>query len=365
MKLLTIAVFLTVIPGIKKSRGLLPRELTQAVSGICACMIMLSHSLYSYDIVDAWNAYPGQIFMFDQLVVAPFFFFSGYGVVLSFRKRPDYIRTLPRRKMLPLYLRLAAVETVCVVLALILKTGFDGRSLLFSYFCYGTVLFGRLGSCSWFVAVMILLWGAIWISWRLFPKKETSMLIMATILAAELHLLFRLLHMSQMWWDTVLVFPFGLWVGHFAEKLDSFFKKYKLLSIVLSAIFLLLTVLFDLWSRKGKPNAFLPAPILMCAAISTLSTRLTAGNRFLKHCGSRALYLYLVQEPVLRLLQHLESLPNESLRRALPFLFRPEGGRIHLYAYLFFAFVAIFLCAECFIRIERIGSKWLKRKKSG
>ncbi|MBQ6020888.1 MAG: hypothetical protein IJL26_12015, partial [Clostridia bacterium] len=83
MKLLIAAVFLTAIPGIKKNRGaLLPREFSQAVFGLCACLIVLSHSLYSFDALYAVTAYPGQVFLLDQLVVAPFLFFSGYGIVL-------------------------------------------------------------------------------------------------------------------------------------------------------------------------------------------------------------------------------------------------------------------------------------------
>ncbi len=370
MKLLIAAVFLTAIPGIKKNRGdILPREFTQAVSGLCACLIMLSHSLYSFDALYAFSAYPGQVFLLDQLVVAPFLFFSGYGLVLSARSKPRYIENLPKKKMLPLYLRFAAFNTLSVALACALKTGFRTGALLKSFFCLDTVLMGRLGSCSWFVAVLLLLWGAAYLSFRLFRGREKQALIMASILSAEIYIFLRVAGLPSPWWDTLLVFPLGLWTAYFSKPLGEVLRRNTLLNTELILTFALLLILNEMgFRRTGTARAFFTAPLFLCAGMTVLSARFTAGNRFLRWCGRRALYLYLVQEPVLRLLQQLEAAPEGFLRKTFPSLF-DLYGRINVYVYIAIAILFIFAAAECFAQLWKLAERgaaalWKKRKRS-
>lgn len=368
MKLFIIAAVLAAVPGIRINRGgFLPRDATQAVSGICACLIIISHSLYSFDALYALAAYPGQVYILDQLVVAPFLFFSGYGVALSARKKPDYIKSMPKKKLLPLYLRFALINTVSLAVGAALKTGFTAKQAALSYLCLDTVLLGRLGCCSWFVGVILLLWGASYLAYRLFPQSEKAALIMISILCVELYVLFRVLALPAPWWDTLLTFPAGLWCAYASDEIGAGLKKNSLLRSELIVVFALLTALCELGFRRGNPRAFYPAPLFLCAGIAVLSAQFKAGNRLLNYCGKRALYLYLVQEPVLRVMQYCEAKPGGFLRTALPALYRPDG-RMNAYVYTALAFLLIFAAAEIFARVwtlfETGVGKWKKRKNS-
>ncbi|MBQ6019133.1 MAG: hypothetical protein IJL26_03040, partial [Clostridia bacterium] len=142
----------------------------------------------------------------------------------------------------------------------------------------------------------------------------------------------------------------------------------SLLDTELILFFTLLLILCEFGFRRvGTSRAFFIAPMLLCAGMTALSVRFTAGNRFLRYCGRRALYLYLVQEPVLRLLQQLEAAPEGFLRRTFPAIF-DSYGRMNVYVYIAIAVVWTFAAAECFAQMwkltERIGSTWKKKKNS-
>ncbi len=367
MKILIIAVFLAVIPGIKKRRGApLPREFTQAVCGICACLIMLSHTLYGYDVSYAWQNYPGQIFIMDQLVVAPFLFISGWGVFMSIRKNPDYARAIPRKKILPLYLRFALVNTCCVLLAAALKIPLTAKQIVRSYCCLGTVLFGRLGSCSWFIGVMIILYLIVFYVYLVFRRKEIAALTAVSVLTVLVFVLLRVMKMPSPWWDTILVFPLGMWTARFSVPVGKALKKSAFFGAGSLLVLLLLLTLSELGYHRGKPWAFLPAPAFLCCALTVLSVYLRPKHPVFAYCGKRALYLYLVQEPVLRILQQLEAGPLGHLRSALPFLFRADG-RMNLYVYALIAIPMIFFTAELFARLwDAVGKglPWKKKENS-
>ena len=123
----------------KESDGdYLSREQGNAVKGIFILMVLVSHA--SQYVSDAGYAYSGwsdalflkAVWLFGQLIVVMFLFFSGYGVMTAVRNKGEaYVRAMPRHRILSVLLSFD-IAVVCFALVGLLlgKTYPAGTSLL-------------------------------------------------------------------------------------------------------------------------------------------------------------------------------------------------------------------------------------------
>ena len=77
-------------------------EHTQAIKGFFVITIFLSH-FSSYVHLETWYDKPLKIYcsLFAQLMVAPFLFYSGFGIFESVKNKGSaYIQTFPKKRFL-------------------------------------------------------------------------------------------------------------------------------------------------------------------------------------------------------------------------------------------------------------------------
>ncbi len=103
----------------------LNKEQTTCINGIFVLFVFLSH-FGQYETMP-WN---GVLLAIGQLMVAPFLFYSGYGIMEQIKRRGIvYIDSMPRKRTLKFYILLYGIMYLLVFIILIKE-----RVFLCSYY---------------------------------------------------------------------------------------------------------------------------------------------------------------------------------------------------------------------------------------
>jgi peptidoglycan/LPS O-acetylase OafA/YrhL len=266
------------------------RDRTQAINGIFAVLILMSHT---FGIVDTQQTFldtlyePIKVFM-GQFVVVTFLFFSGYGIMESILHKKDYIRSFPKKRLLKLWLQFAAITVVYVILNLALRTGESLFTYLFSFIGLTTI-----GNGGWFMFAIFVLYVIVILSFFLCRKKPLAGAILTTALVACVIVAELVLGFPSYYFSTMIFFPLGM-LFSFAQK--TFIRIvtanhwiWGILTLVSTAGFVLLKsldfgiILYPVWCGFG---------LLM---ILLLSLKVKLENPVLVWLGQNAFSIFMLQ----------------------------------------------------------------------
>lgn len=165
----------------------LAKKNTDALRGVLALIILLHH-LYEYAGFLAGTPVSLLLQMSGYLCVSLFFFLSGYGLMCSLKsKGQDYVRSLPRKRILPLwcfYLFLFALYVGMNFIRVKLmgepfragtslfdfETGNVQWGLLLQSFLFG---FGKtIVGNGWYIQVILILYLAFWLVFTIFHSPK-------------------------------------------------------------------------------------------------------------------------------------------------------------------------------------------------
>ena len=128
---------------------------TQTIKGIFVITIFFSH-FCSYVVFDKWFDIPLRDYCrwFGQLMVAPFLFYSGYGIFESVKlKGLDYVRFFPKKRILKTLLHF----DLAVVLFLVLDV-YIQKKVSVSNFMFALIGWESIGNSNWFVFAILCLY---------------------------------------------------------------------------------------------------------------------------------------------------------------------------------------------------------------
>lgn len=312
MTLIFLALIFICLPGLSLEKDgfrgdCMSRESTKAVNGIFVLLVFLRH----------FKTYiqPGPadrlFLLFDkglgQLIVVPFLFFSGYGVMLSIRLRGrSYIRQFPVRRLLRVWYHFALCVLLYAAAAPLLGKTWPPRQIL-------TALTGwnSIGNSNWFMFTVFSLYLITWIFSLLFMQRSsfspvsshTPALVSRTsafLACSAAGVLAYMLLMSRLkdtyFYDTAFAWIAGMAFVPGRRRLEAALKKKQqgYVSLLLCAAAAL--ILFSLLKYFRHS---IPADICWSLSFSLLLIlflmKVRVGNRALRYLGAHAFDIYILQ----------------------------------------------------------------------
>lgn len=151
----------------------LDKEQTTCINGIFVVFVFLSH-FGQYEVMP-WN---GILLAIGQLMVAPFLFFSGYGIMEQIQKRGvSYIDSMPRKRILKFYVHFCMALTIYLVLSFVLGKGYSLSRILLSFTGWSSI-----GNSNWYVFAILVMYSIVYISFKCFKKQNLSICVLLTLL---------------------------------------------------------------------------------------------------------------------------------------------------------------------------------------
>lgn len=221
----------------------------------------------------------------DQLIVAPFFFHSGYGITEQFRKKNGYLDIFLRKRALTLYLNfLAALLAYLLTYRL-----FCGEVKLLELW-KSLIFMHSFGNPTWFLFCTFCCYVSIYGTFRILHNKPRWAL--SSIVVAMMLFYVMLMHKIRpcWWYSTALVFPFGVVVSLYKPEIE------RMISCRWETCFVVILVMFcavfcfkqEIWGLRFNLLA-----ILFVSLIMLFTMRVNVGNPILCWCGRHVFPIYM------------------------------------------------------------------------
>ncbi len=263
---------------------------TLPLRGLFAITILLHH--FSAEFTEPY--FLGLFTHIGYLLVAAFFFLSGYGLAFGFNKSSDYIRLktfVPKRffkTIMPYWL---CILFSAVIIALFLPP-LSLKSFLLSFISEKSIV-----NYSWYVFVILILYAAFMIIFRIGNKKHAMavMFVFIAILTAAFLLKGYSIHARSL-----LSFYFGLFYCFKERSIDEYVKKhFWIKAVIVLLIFALLCALrFYFYSKSSfrlvDVFALMSSSVFAVLVFVFFTKKVRLGNAVLDFLGKISYEIYLM-----------------------------------------------------------------------
>lgn len=279
--------------GIRFSRvdDYLSKEQCNSIKGIFILMICLTHSMqyikasgYSFPGIDALT--PIITGYIGQLVVVMFLFYSGYGVALQIRdKGEQYVRQMPRRRILKTLLNFDIAVCAFILHALLLSRPISISQVLLSFLAWDHV-----GNSNWYIFIIILCYALTYIANRFCSSDLAGLVISAFCMITMIILSYV---KEPHWYNTILAYPAGYYFVCYRKHIEKWLRQYYIFAfLALVAVFVYLHDYFP-YSYRGLPENVMGITFALIVVMITMKIRI--GNKWLQWCGTNLFPLYIYQ----------------------------------------------------------------------
>ena len=211
-----------------KENKYLSKEYTTCVKGICSIIIVIHHFYQR-----TWLFYGTPIGtllgLSGALAVSMFFFYSGYGLMLSSKKK-DYVRGFFRRRFLPLYCFYVMLIILHSFWTLWIGHTISLNQLVQSFFFGGTVV-----KYGWYMQATFVLYLMYLFSFSIFKSAKLQMLAM-TLFIFVYCIYCRIVNLGMWWYQTVPCVILGMLYCYLKERIDVLLNKYAWIVFIASLI---------------------------------------------------------------------------------------------------------------------------------
>ena len=272
-----------------KVHGLLEKNDSYALRGVCMIMIIVHHTyLSAIDMpgchTDSWLAGVGTGWLWGYGGTGVFLFLSGFGMFFSLRRNRLSGRAYIRSKFIRLFIPYLWLWAVSLIIYMLYDSSQLTPQLLTSFLSLDIPPANE----AWFYKVIIGLYALSIVIFKVFRNPRACVLAVASVCVAYYCLANYVLEMNPWWFITVLNFPSGMLTALFYDKLRHIQPVYVILPG---------TLLFALL-QYFHPNPTISSLLFSTVMINAVRY-VNISNRILGYIGTNSLLFYFLEEPAI------------------------------------------------------------------
>lgn len=286
----------------------LDRDVTLSICGIFAIVIFCSHFL-SYIDKSSLNAFDKPLLFLTsslgQLMVAPFLFYSGFGVFESFKSKGEsYTKLMPKNRLFKVYLSFFISVILFAIVAMVLKSEYSISDYLLSF-----IGIRSIGNSNWYIVVILLLYLVSYISFKI--NKNNGLKYAAGFIALGSFVLFIILRRigaQSYWYNTIVAYVVGTYISLCKEKILLFLDKKRYVPwISFLSSSLLFFIFYYLIPKYICSNEIIYTftVIFFVLTVVFFTSIFQIKNRILLFLGKNAFWIYILQRIPMIVFKHI------------------------------------------------------------
>ena len=276
----------------------LSKENTLWIRGMLAVAIFICH-IPNYIGLFSGSVLGSVLSSFGAPCVAIFFFLSGFGLTQSYINRGGgYIFSLPKKRILPLYLKCLFLIAVYIGLLLALGNKFDLVLFIKSFFIGDTYVLN-----GWYLQTLVLLYLLFFGVFAL-PVRDNKKIILILSLTLVYYGIFYYLGIQSnqhYWFSSVMLFPIGIIYALKRKWVDEVLNRKKIITLLIGFSLILLGGVILIFRRKielpvylsGLQSTFISISIALGTLLILRFVNLNFG--FTRFLGKVSLEIYVLQ----------------------------------------------------------------------
>ncbi len=288
---------------------------TTAIKGIFAVIIFLSHER-NYLLLN--NGIGDTLFRIiietiGQTMVVMFLFYSGYGVMESYKHKPDYEKHFFKNRILKTLIHFDLAVFLYMFLNMILGKKYPLIVNLFSLLGWASI-----GNSNWFICVILMLYlltlAAFFLDTERKSKKVAFMILLFSII---LWIILDKSSKPAYWYNTLMSYSAGAIFSVYKSRIDKFMKNNLNYCIVfggLSALVLLCGII------RGGTITFSIFSLIISLLIVFVTMKAKIDNVYLNLLGKYSFSIYILHRIPMIILSEV-GINNSYVFTVLSFLF--------------------------------------------
>ena len=261
---------------------------TTAIKGIFTVLIFYSHIRGYITLSPAWwnTSYNTILDHLGQLIVVLFFFYSGYGIWESRKRKPGYGSSFFKRRFLKVLLHFDIAVLLFVIVQLFIPIIYPAKAYLLCWIGWESV-----GNSNWFIFDILALYLIAQIALLVQDSYGHGGIVITLLATAGLWLALRIAGKPSWWMDTILAFPLGMIFSHYKTRVDRLLEKRGLPYCLFALLLLLFISLHLQWGN----DLYGGAACLFCCLVTVTSSFVCINNPGLAWLGKNAFTIYIIQ----------------------------------------------------------------------
>lgn len=291
------------------------RERTTSIKGVFAIIIFLSHLLQYVNLSGHANLFAREVIInIGQLMVTVFFFYSGYGIVESCKRSPNYILGFFRKRFLKTLVHFDIAIAMFALVNLLM-----GKPNKLTTFLWALTGWKGIGNSNWFIFCTLALYLLTIPAFILLHKHRRIAVGVMWGLTLGLILCLRDAEKDSWWYNTLLCYPLGMLWSEIHGFIEEKFRKNILCWWGTAAVtFSVFAICASLYIRRRNGHHYpgflrsmdpqwfyLFFACMFCLAVVVSQMRLRTHNPVLHWLGVHSFWIYILQRIPMRVLQHL------------------------------------------------------------
>lgn len=277
----------------KENQDYISLQGTAPVKGIFAVIILCSHmgSYLSLDATLANDFYHRIMVYLGQAMVAPYFFYSGYGILLSYKKKAGYLSGFMKNRLLKTLFHFDFAILLFIIVQSLLSIYYPARNYLWCWIGWESV-----GNSNWFVFVILSLYLLAFVGMLLDKKTmdDGRVLVITTFFfSVFLWVFLRLCAHKDFWWvDTIAAFTLGMLFALGRHKVETMLRGSHVRWLI---AFVCVLALYIAWHHGFGVDIFGICSCLFCVLLVLTTMKVKVGNPVLIFLGRNAFAIYILQ----------------------------------------------------------------------
>lgn len=275
---------------INSSNEYLAQEKTTIIKGIFIVLVFFSH-FNSYVIYENKLdiIYQNIINFFGQAMVAPFLFYSGYGIMEQIKKKgQEYIKKIPIKRILITCIKFDLAVLLFYIIKIINNNKVSIKQLLLSFIGWDT-----LGNSNWYIFTILILYLITYLGFIITKNKKINLLTITILTCIYIIVLYYFKLKPSFWFDTAPCYLLGIYYSNYKEKI---YQKINYNTITYT-ITLIATILGCLVLKKYSHHISISIlfNLLFSLLIVIITMKLSIKNKIFSWCGNHLFELYILQ----------------------------------------------------------------------
>ncbi len=278
---------------------------TLAVKGIFVALILLSHGKGYVELGGIYDEpYTAMQNHLNQMVVAMFLFYSGYGMMESIKKKQfAYVKSIASKRFPNLLLNYDLAVLLFFALSYVIGQPQTVKNLLIAFTAWNGI-----GNSSWYIFAILAMYIATIIAFlpkKFSESKAVEFISLIVLTALGVALVYALIKAGKpnFFFNTIILFPLGFWYSYFKNAIEKILMKND---IIYSCVFAFVVVayIFAYLHRYDHLLTYEVWAMLFCALTVMLTMKISLQNEVLKFLGKHIFSIYIIQRIPMILLDH-------------------------------------------------------------
>lgn len=282
--------------GINKYHDACSHEQTANVNAVFTLLIIISHASMYLDLNDnpldiSYNIFRNYA---GQFVVAPFLFFSGYGIMKSIsNKGCEYIKSFPKNRLFKVWYHfiLALIPYIIMYLS-------GNISPNLSQILLSLIGIRSLGNSYWYMFDTFLMYIIIYLCFtlcfKIFKKSKQTGVIFVFISVIPAYLIMNIFDMSSVFYTTIFCMPAGMIFCLIQKQLHKIITKND---FVFYTVFIALCVTLHFLQLTKFENAIIYNifSIIGTLIVIMFCMKIKTNNKILNFFSKHIFSIYILQ----------------------------------------------------------------------